>query len=43
MKISSGLTIPTFLLVLGGTAYGSIFSANKLAVDAGMPALALAF
>lgn len=43
MKIPSGLAFPTFLLVLGGTAYGSIFSANKLAVDAGMPALALAF
>ncbi|MBI07053.1 MAG: hypothetical protein CMM54_08750 [Rhodospirillaceae bacterium] len=43
MRISNGLAFPTFLLVLGGAAYGSIFSANKLAVDAGMPALALAF
>lgn len=43
MKISSNLAFPTFLLILGGAAYGSIFSANKLAVDAGMPALALAF
>ncbi len=43
MKIPSGLAFPTFLLVLGGASYGSIFSANKLAVDAGMPALALAF
>lgn len=43
MKISSGLLIPTFLLLLGGTSYGSIFTANKLAVDAGMPAFAYAF
>jgi drug/metabolite transporter (DMT)-like permease len=43
MKIPAGLAFPTFLLLLGGIAYGSIPSANKLAVEAGMPALALAF
>jgi len=43
MRFSSGLLLPTFLLLLGGTAYGSIFSANKLAVDAGMPFFAYAF
>ncbi len=40
---TSNLVIPTILLLLGGAAYGSVPSANKMAVDAGMPALALAF
>ena len=43
MKISSSLVVPTFLLLLGGTSYGSLFTANKLAVDAGMPFFAYAF
>ncbi len=43
MKSSSGLALPTFLLLLGGSAYGSVISANKLAVDAGMPVIAYAF
>jgi len=43
MNISSGLAFPTFLLLLGGSAYGSYFSANKLAVDAGMPIFAYSF
>jgi len=43
MIFSSGLAFPTFLLVLGGAAYGSLFSANKLAIDAGMPFFGYAF
>ncbi len=43
MNISSGLALPTFLLLLGGSAYGSVLSANKLAMDAGMPVFAYAF
>lgn len=37
------LLIPSALLLLGGIAYGSMFSANKLAVDAGLPIMAYAF
>ena len=40
---TSNLVIPTILLLLGGTAYGSVISANKLAVEAGMPYFAYAF
>jgi drug/metabolite transporter (DMT)-like permease len=43
MNISSGLALPTFLLLLGGSTYGSVLSANKLAMDAGMPVFAYAF
>ena len=43
MNFSSSLAFPTFLLLLGGSAYGSYFSANKLAVDAGMPIFAYSF
>ena len=43
MKSKSSLLLPTALLLLGGTAYGSVISANKLAVDAGMPFIAYAF
>ena len=43
MNFPSGLALPTFLLLLGGTAYGSVISANKLAVEAGMPFIAYAF
>lgn len=37
------LLIPTALLLLGGIAYGSLFSANKRAIEAGFPFLAYAF
>ena len=40
---TSNLVIPTLLLLLGGTAYGSVISANKLAVEAGMPFIAYSF
>ncbi len=43
MKSTSKLVFPTVLLLLGGTAYGSVISANKLAVDAGMPFIAYSF
>jgi len=43
MTISSSLAFPTFLLLLGAAAYGSYFSANRLAVEAGMPTFAYAF
>lgn len=39
----SGLLLPTALLLLGGISYGSLFTANKLAIDAGFPFLAYAF
>jgi len=35
--------LPTALLLIGGIAYGSMFSANKTAVDAGLPVTAYAF
>ena len=35
--------IPTVLLLVGGIAYGSMFSANKFAVEAGLPVMAYAF
>ncbi|MBM3483838.1 MAG: DMT family transporter [Alphaproteobacteria bacterium] len=37
------LLVPSALLLVGGIAYGSMFSANKMAVDAGMPVMAYAF
>lgn len=37
------LLVPTALLLLGGIAYGSLFSANKRAIEAGFPFLAYAF
>ena len=40
---SGSLLIPTGLLLLGGISYGSLFSANKRAIDAGFPFLAYAF
>jgi drug/metabolite transporter (DMT)-like permease len=43
MKTSSNLLVPTALLLLGGTAYGSVISANKLAADAGFPFIAYTF
>lgn len=39
----SGLLLPTALLLLGGVSYGSLFTANKIAIDAGFPFLAYAF
>ena len=29
------LLLPTVLLLLGGISYGSLFTANKIAIDAG--------
>ncbi len=37
------LALPTALLVLGGISYGSLFSANRYASDAGFPFLAYSF
>ena len=39
----SRLTVPTVLLLLGGISYGSLFTANKIAIDAGFPFIAYAF
>lgn len=40
---AASMLVPTVLLLVGGIAYGSLFSANKLAVDAGLPIIAYAF
>jgi len=37
------LTVPILLLLGGGIIYASFFSANRVAIDAGMPPMALAF
>lgn len=37
------MVLPTALLLLGGIAYGSLFSANKMAIGAGFPFLAYSF
>ena len=37
------LTVPILLLLGGGIIYASFFSANRLAIDAGVPPMALAF
>ena len=37
------LTVPTVLLLLGGISYGSLFTANKIAIDAGFPFIAYSF
>lgn len=37
------LTVPILLLLGGGTVYGSFFSAIRIASDAGVPPMALAF
>lgn len=37
------LLVPTLLLILGGVAYGGIFSANKLAAGVSFPAFAYTF
>ena len=39
----SKLLLPTLLLLLGGISYGSLFTANKIAIDAGFPFIAYAF
>jgi drug/metabolite transporter (DMT)-like permease len=36
-------TLPLILLVVGGGVYGSVFSANKFAIEAGFPFLAYTF
>jgi drug/metabolite transporter (DMT)-like permease len=38
-----GMAMPTALLLIGGISFGSVFSANRLAVEAGLPALGYAF
>jgi len=43
MKMLHRLVVPTALLLVGGTSYGSVISANKLAADAGMPFIAYSF
>jgi drug/metabolite transporter (DMT)-like permease len=37
------MAVPTLLLLVGGIAFGSLFSANKIAVEAGFPVVAYAF
>ena len=37
------LMLPTVLLLLGGISYGSLFTANKIAIDAGFPFIAYSF
>ena len=37
------LFIPLVLLITGGIAYGSVFSANRIAFEAGMPFIAYSF
>ena len=37
------LLLPTVLLLLGGISYGSLFTANKIAIDAGFPFIAYSF
>ncbi len=37
------LILPTVLLLLGGISYGSLFTANKIAIDAGFPFIAYSF
>ena len=39
----SRLLLPTGLLLLGGISYGSLFTANKIAIDAGFPFVAYSF
>ncbi len=39
----SRLLLPTALLLLGGISYGSLFSANKIAIEAGFPFMAYSF
>ncbi len=43
MSRSSNLIFPTVLLLVGGVSYGSVISANRLAVEAGFPFIAYAF
>jgi len=38
-----GLLVPTVLLLLGGISFGSLISANKIAIEAGFPVMAYAF
>ena len=40
---SSSLLIPTLLLLVGGVAYGSVFAANKIVIEAGVPFIAYTF
>jgi drug/metabolite transporter (DMT)-like permease len=40
---AGSMVVPTILLLVGGIAFGSLFSANKIAVEAGFPVFAYAF
>lgn len=40
---TSNTFVPLLMLILGGLIYGSFFSATRLAIDFGVPPLALAF
>ncbi len=37
------LVIPATLVILGGVIYGSLFAANKIAIEAGFPFIAYTF
>ena len=37
------LMIPATLVIVGGVAFGSLFAANKMAIDAGFPFIAYTF
>ena len=39
----TSLAIPTLLILVGGVAYGSVFAANKIVIEAGVPFIAYTF
>ena len=39
----TSLAIPTLLILVGGIAYGSVFAANKIVIEAGVPFIAYTF
>lgn len=43
MKARSDTTVPFAMLIVGGIAWGGIFTVNKLAAEAGVPPVAFAF
>ena len=40
---STSMAIPAILVIVGGTAYGSMFAANKIAIGVGFPFIAYTF
>ena len=40
---AASLSWPLILLLIGGAAYGTIFSANKIAIEGGFPFVAFTF